>query len=102
MDVKVKTATIVELNDAFRQSFTGGQVMLTAGVNELERKAKAKLLNEVRNFTNFNKATTHTRNVTSARLKSKAKTTSGKSITTISGSTAVQKTPQIQHSQPAF
>ena len=56
MDVKVKTATIVELNDAFRQSFTGGQVMLTAGVNELERKAKAKLLNEVRNFTNFNKS----------------------------------------------
>jgi Protein of unknown function (DUF3768) len=55
MDVKVKTATMAKLNDAFRQSFTGGQVMLTAGVNELEKGTKTRLLNQVQNFTAFSK-----------------------------------------------
>lgn len=54
MDVKDKTTKIAKLNDAFRQSFTGGRVMLTAGVNELEGKTKAKLLHQVRNFATFN------------------------------------------------
>ena len=53
MDAKVKTATIAKLNDAFRQSFIGGQVMLTAGVDELDDKSKAKLLHEVRSFATF-------------------------------------------------
>lgn len=55
MDAKTKTATIAKLNDAFRQSLIGGQVMLTAGVNDLDGKSKAKLLNKVRNFETFTK-----------------------------------------------
>lgn len=55
MDVKVKTSAIAKLNDVFRQSFTGGQVMLTAGVSDLAGSTKAQLLNQVRNFTAFGK-----------------------------------------------
>jgi Protein of unknown function (DUF3768) len=55
MDSKDKTATIAKLNDAFRQSFAGGQVMLAAGVNALDGKSKTKLLNEVRSFATFSK-----------------------------------------------
>lgn len=55
MDTKDKTATIAKLNDAFRQTFIGGQVMLTSGVYELDDKSKAKLLHEVRNFETFAK-----------------------------------------------
>ena len=53
MDAKVKATAIAKLNDAFRQAFTGGQVILTAGVNELDNKSKAKLLHAVQNFTEF-------------------------------------------------
>ena len=53
MDAKVKTTTIAKLNDAFRQSFTGGQVMLTSGVDDLDDMPKTKLLHAVRNFTEF-------------------------------------------------
>lgn len=55
MDTKDKTSKIAKLNDAFRQSFIGGQVMLTSGVDDLDFKSKAKLLNEVRSFTTFAK-----------------------------------------------
>ncbi len=41
------------LNDAFRQSFTGGRVMMTRGVNDLDAATKIQLIDEVRNFTNF-------------------------------------------------
>ena len=54
MDGKVKITTIAKLNDVFRQSFTGGRVMLTAGVNELEEVTKAKLLRQVQDFATFN------------------------------------------------
>ncbi len=46
---------IRELNDAFRQTFIGGRVMLTRGVNDLEAEAKTKLLADVRNFNRFEK-----------------------------------------------
>ncbi len=55
MDSKDKTSRIAKLNDVFRQSFIGGQVMLTAGVEHLDDKSKAKLLNEVQSFTTFAK-----------------------------------------------
>ena len=48
-----KTTRIRELNDAFRQSFTGGRVMLTSGVNELTDDVKAKVLEAVRTFKDF-------------------------------------------------
>jgi Protein of unknown function (DUF3768) len=47
---------IRQLNDAFRQTFNGGRVMLTRGVNDLEAAAKTKLLADVRNFNRFDKS----------------------------------------------
>ena len=39
-----KTDRIRELNDAFRRSFAGGQVMLTSGIDALPDELKAKVL----------------------------------------------------------
>jgi len=44
---------IARLNDAFRTTFTGGRVMLTAGVNELPGSTKANVLAAVRQFSDF-------------------------------------------------
>ena len=41
------------LNDAFRQSFTGGRVMLTAGVGALPDPIRAAVLAAVRAFDRF-------------------------------------------------
>lgn len=46
-------ARIRELNDAFRTTFTGGRVMLTAGVNALNELDKAAVLEKVRTFAAF-------------------------------------------------
>ena len=51
-----KTARIRELNDAFRRTFAGGQVMVTAGVNALSEDEKAAVLSKVRTFADFNSA----------------------------------------------
>ncbi len=48
-----KSARIRELNDAFRTTFTGGRVMLTARVNALDEPDKAAILKKVRTFTGF-------------------------------------------------
>ena len=55
MDSKLNGTSrrIRALNDAFRQSFNGGQVYLTSGVAALEPTAKARLLEAVRTFTDF-------------------------------------------------
>ena len=42
-----------KLNDAFRNSFSGGQVYLTSGVAALDPPGKVKLLEAVRTFTDF-------------------------------------------------
>ncbi len=44
---------IRELNDAFRQSFVGGQVMLTQGVAALRSGARTAVLTQVRTFDRF-------------------------------------------------
>jgi hypothetical protein len=49
-----KTARIRELNDAFRRSFSGGKVMMTAGVNELPDMVKAEALKRAATFDDFN------------------------------------------------
>ena len=48
-----KTKRTRELNDSFRRTFTGGQVMLTSGVDALSPDAKAKVLQAVRSFDAF-------------------------------------------------
>ncbi|WP_152047148.1 DUF3768 domain-containing protein [Aureimonas psammosilenae] len=42
------------LNDAFRRTFTGGQVMLTAGVAALDPAERLAVLDAVRSFDAFN------------------------------------------------
>ena len=41
------------LNDAFRRSFAGGKVMMTAGILALPAATKARLLDAVRAFETF-------------------------------------------------
>ena len=48
-----KTRRIRELNDAFRKSFCGGQVTVTAGVHALPPDRKAQVLEMVRTFDKF-------------------------------------------------
>jgi hypothetical protein len=45
--------TIAELNDAFRRSFTGGQVFVTRGISALPRGAQAAITARVRSFEVF-------------------------------------------------
>lgn len=44
---------IKTLNDNFRKTFTGGQVLLTAGIDSLPTADVANILNLVRNFNDF-------------------------------------------------
>ena len=47
---------IKTLNDNFRRTFTGGRVMLTAGINALAADDVAEILSRVRNFDDFTTA----------------------------------------------
>ena len=49
-----KTDRIRLLNDNFRTTFVGGQVVMTQGVAELPLDVKAKVILRVQGFTNFN------------------------------------------------
>ena len=49
----VKTDRIRVLNDNFRSTFIGGQVVMTAGVDELPLDVKAKLLLMIRAYSEF-------------------------------------------------
>lgn len=44
---------IATLNDNFRKTFTGGQVLLTAGIYSMSMDDKANILSKVRNFNDF-------------------------------------------------
>ena len=44
---------IATLNDNFRKTFTGGQVLLTAGIDSMSMDDKANILSKVRNFNDF-------------------------------------------------
>ena len=48
-----KTERIRELNDAFRTTFAGGKVMMTAGVNALPEMIRANAFIEVARFDRF-------------------------------------------------
>ena len=45
--------TIATLNDTFRKTFTGGQVLLTAGIDSMSSEDKANIVSLVQNFDNF-------------------------------------------------
>ena len=55
VSAQTKTDRIRELNDAFRATFVGGQVLITAGVNALPDEAKAAVLAKVRSFRDFDR-----------------------------------------------
>lgn len=44
---------IATLNDTFRKTFTGGQVLLTAGIATMSSEDKANIISLVQNFDNF-------------------------------------------------
>ena len=44
---------IATLNDNFRKTFTGGQVLLTAGIDSMSMDDKTNILSMVRNFNEF-------------------------------------------------
>ena len=46
-------SSIRTLNDEFRQTFVGGRVMMTDGINALPDVIKAQVLSSVRQFTDF-------------------------------------------------
>src|SRR5665213_586482 len=48
-----RTATIRDLNDAFRETFSGGKVVMTASVTELPDMVRANALVEVTRFDRF-------------------------------------------------
>lgn len=51
----VLSSKIRSLNDAFRQTFVGGRVMMTDGINALTDAAKAEVLSLVRTLAEFNR-----------------------------------------------
>src|SRR5271154_5350856 len=51
--IESKTDRIRELNDAFRRTFVGGMVMITAGVEALPVDQRRMLLEKVRAFDAF-------------------------------------------------
>ena len=51
--IESKTDRIRELNDAFRRTFVGGAVMITAGVEAMPADQRCSLLQKVRAFDAF-------------------------------------------------
>src|SRR5436190_6850785 len=49
----MSTDRVRALNDAFRRTFAGGKVMMTAGVDELPDCVKAEALRQVATFSDF-------------------------------------------------
>ena len=45
---------IATLNDNFRKTFTGGHVLLTAGIAAMSSEDKANIISLVQNFNDFN------------------------------------------------
>ena len=45
---------IRDLNDAFRQSFTGGKVLMTAGIAAMTDEMRGEVFDRVRTFAAFN------------------------------------------------
>lgn len=50
------TNAIQRLNDNFRKTFTGGRILVTAGINAMSQDDVAQILSRVRNFNDFTTA----------------------------------------------
>jgi hypothetical protein len=48
-----RTRKIAELNDAFRSTFTGGQVFMTRGIEALDERTRAEIIAAVMEFDAF-------------------------------------------------
>ena len=70
------------LNDAFRRTFVGGLVMITAGVEAMPLDQRRSLLAKVRAFDAFTDDNDPHANTTSARSTRAASAASGRSTTT--------------------
>ena len=49
----IQASRVQQLNNAFRSTFTGGQVMLSAGINAIHDKDKGAILVAVKTFDAF-------------------------------------------------
>ena len=47
------TTKIAEQNDALRSTFLGGKVLLTEGIQSLDKNVRAEILGKVRTFNHF-------------------------------------------------
>lgn len=52
-DTECKTAKIRRLNDQLRTTFTGGQVVVTRGIQSLDESVRAEILAAVKKFDAF-------------------------------------------------
>lgn len=96
-----KTDRIRELNDAFRRTFVGGAVMITAGVEAMPLDQRRSLL-QCGASTRSAKITTPTPSTTSARLMKPANGSSGRSTSTTATWSSARRTRPIPPSRPAF
>ena len=52
-DARTRCTTIAALNDAFRRTFAGGRLVMTAGVAALSRPEQAAIMRAVATFADF-------------------------------------------------
>jgi hypothetical protein len=71
-----------QLNDAFRRSFVGGVVVVTAGFETLPAERRRVILAKIRAFDAFDEDKIRTASTTSVLLRSAAFAASGRSIIT--------------------
>jgi hypothetical protein len=90
------------LNDAFRRTFVGGMVLITAGVEAMPVDQRRSLLQKVRASTSSPTTTIPIENTTSARSTRAASATSGRSSITTATPSSARPIPPIPPSPPAF
>ena len=93
---------IRDLNDAFRRSFVGGIVMITAGVEAMPLDQRRSLLHAVRSFETFNEDNDPIASTTLARSTCVARSIFGRSTITIVTQSTARRIPLITKSPGAF
>jgi Protein of unknown function (DUF3768) len=93
---------IRELNDTLRTTFTGGRVLMTAGVNALSEVDKAAVLRKVQTFDGFNRDNDPYGEHDFVNIEHGGESISLKSITTLRTWKVAQKTPLTPTKRHAF